>query len=448
LSWTNKLIFDRRIQGLVLLALVLRIAAAVNWHQQADANQNYFRLGDSHGYWVLAKAIAEGQPYQYGSPNASIFRAPLLPLLLAPLTQISDPAVAVLAARLLGAVLGTVAVFMIGVLAERFGNRTGAVAATALASCLPSAIGMSIVVLSEMLFVPLMTLFFLLWHRAWIAQSLYARLNRGLQTGMLSGLIVLTRPSWLLFAPFIAVAGLFLLSKRRVQLQIVVGMALGSVLMMSPWWIRNYHICGKFVLTTLQVGPSLYDGLHQGASGGSDEGMEFMRRFELEQTLADAQATPPLEGSYEWRLNRRAQQAAVAFAVSHPGEVAKLAAAKLLKTWSLWPDGGAAASPLIRGAVSVGTLLILLLAICGSFRLYDRKPVELAMLWAPCLYFTLLHMVFVGSVRYREPAIFVLTVLAGCGLAACVQNFFLPSTQDSVCEDPALPECSDNPTHL
>jgi 4-amino-4-deoxy-L-arabinose transferase-like glycosyltransferase len=436
-----KLLLNRWIMLLLLLALGLRVGAAFYWHSQATADDHFFRLGDSHGYWVLAGHIARGEPYEYGSPNASVFRAPMMPILLSPFTRIADSSSAILSARIVaGSVLGTIAVALVACLAGRLAGPKAAIAAAALAGCYPAAIGMSIVILSEMLFVPLMLSYLLLWHSAWQTTQQARRIPLALLTGIVGGLAVLTRPSWLLFTLFVAILGLAGGSCRRTHLQIVVAIGLGMCLVMTPWWIRNYNITGKFVMTTLQVGPSLFDSLHQGATGGSDEGMQFMRQIEQQQIEEDLKSSSEaLESTLEWRINQRAGRAAMSWTRENPAQVLQLAWAKFCRTWSFWPDGGEVGSAAIRLAISVSGLVVLLLAIWGSFLCWAKNRLMLAICWSPCLYFTLLHMVFVGSVRYREPAMMVLIAIAGCALVTLLSRP-TPSLQESARVESALPD--------
>ena len=42
--------------------------------------------------------------------------------------------------------------------------------------------------------------------------------------------------------------------------------------------------------------------------------------------------------------------------------------------------------------------------------------------WLPAVYFTLLHVVFIGSIRYREPAMLALAVLAAGVIAGAARS--------------------------
>ncbi|MFN9916521.1 MAG: hypothetical protein ACK53L_28280, partial [Pirellulaceae bacterium] len=97
------------IVAILATALVLRVAAAFFWQQLADAEGRLFRFGDSETYWSLAEKLADGQPYDYAGVDSRIFRAPLYPLFLVPATS-WDGRTGVMAARLGGAIFGTVAV--------------------------------------------------------------------------------------------------------------------------------------------------------------------------------------------------------------------------------------------------------------------------------------------------------------------------------------------------
>jgi len=394
----------------LLAALGARLAAAWWWESRLAGR---FFFGDSESYWVLARAIAHGGPYEYGSPDARVFRAPGYPLVLAPLFVLGRDDPPVLWARVLGAVLGTAAVGGVGWLGWRlFGARAG-LAAAAIAAFEPGAVAMSATVLSEALFCPLLVLHVGLWIAAWQARSPRRTAWLAAAAGVAAGAATLARPSWLLFAPLVVLLGLPARGERTRHLGIGLVMLATCAAMMLPWWIRNYRVIGRFVPTTLQVGASLYDGCSPQATGASD--LSFVERFAREERAQPA-AGPGDVAPFEYRLDRRLRKEATGWARENPGRVLKLAAVKFLRIWNVWPNEPGLSSWPIRLALMTTYLPIMLLAVVGAARTI-RRGWPYILCWLPAIYLTGLHVIFVGSIRYRVPAMLTLAVLAAGAVA-------------------------------
>jgi hypothetical protein len=191
------------------------------------------------------------------------------------------------------------------------------------------------------------------------------------------------------------------------RLALAACLILGLVAAMLPWWIRNFQVIGRFVPTTLQVGASLYDGLNPEATGASN--MDFVPRFWAEESQ---NAQPDRAGdSLEMRVDRRMRAEAMAWAWANPGRAAELAGVKLLRMWNVWPNEPRLSSWPLRLAVLFTYTPVLFFAIIGVRRTFKWGWPYL-LCWLPAVYLTLLHVVFVSSIRYREPAMLALLVLA------------------------------------
>ena len=184
---------------------------------------------------------------------------------------------------------------------------------------------------------------------------------------------------------------------------------------------------GHFVLTTLWVGPSLYDGLSAEATGESD--MTFFDRDNL------------LSEMTEYEVDREYRRRAWAFARENPGRCVQLAGVKLARFWKPWPNADQFGRPAAKLAVGGFFVPIVLLSIVGAFNVVrgrlsngtpaassrpaDQPRCTAQCLWVliftagPIFYFSALHMVFVSSLRYRLPAEYPLLVLAAIGLQSC-----------------------------
>jgi hypothetical protein len=400
--------------AIVLLALAVRLAAGFWWQSRLPPGEPFF-FGDSAGYWSLGQRLARGEPYEYGSADRRVFRAPGYPIVLAAMFKVlgSDPPV--MCGRALSALLGaaTVALTM-GWAGWLFDARAG-LAAGLIAAVYPGLVGLGVFVLSEAAFCPLMIAQLWLWGAASQSLSKRNRLLLSAGAGVAAGLATLVRPSWLLFTLFAWSIAVLFSGRRRLQFTsgLTVMLLLGTVL--TPWWIRNARVIGHFVPTTLQVGASLYDGLNPAATGASD--MQFVPVLTAELQAADgAQVQPPAD-PFEYRLDRLMSAEAIEWAGSHPRRVLELAGIKVLRLWNIWPNEAELRSWSMRIVVLLTYLPVLLAAIYGAWK-FTAAGWAYAVAWLPALYLTLLHTIFVSSIRYREPAMLALIVLAAGAISA------------------------------
>ena len=415
---------------IVLVALALRLAAAWAWQGRLDGR---FEFGDSASYWTLGRSIGFGEQYRYG--EARIFRTPGYPVLLAPLFLLGGREPWVMWARAESALFGVLSVVGVWWLGRQlFDARTGLLAAW-IAALYPGAIATSVLVLSEPAFCPLMLAHLILWTAAWRASSTRRAAVLAGVAGLVAGAATLVRPSWLLFVLFAMAVGLVVGRPKRRHLGIGTMMLTGLVVAMMPWWTRNARatglnmgvwdavmvrlICrdpvpGHFVPTTLQVGASLYDGLGPQATGASD--MSFVDRFAEEERLRKVPVGDGTFEPFEYQLDGRLRAESLAWTGAHRGRACQLAAIKLVRMWNVWPNEASFSQWYIRAAVVLTYVPVMVLAVLGIGKTIHRGwPYVLC--WLPAVYFTLLHVVFVSSIRYRQPAMLALMVLAAGAIA-------------------------------
>jgi len=302
--------------------------------------------------------------------------------------------------------VGTAACGLVYLLAKELFDRRTALVAALLAAVQPTFIAFSVLILSETLFAAALLASLIALARFVRAnetgQFSASRFGWAFAAGLLIGTATLVRPTWLLIGPgFVA---LFILLSRERVWAIWQGCVLlaGLTLSLTPWTIRNALVTGHFIPTTLWVGASMYDGLNPQATGASD--MRFVEDDGIYQKLS------------EYDADQFYRQKAKEFARQNPGRALQLAAIKLWRFWNPIPNAEQFGRWEIAAIVGLGAVPLLALAAWGGVTV-RRQPWLWLIPAAPVFYFALVHMVFVGSVRYRLPVEYPLAVLAA--VAVC-----------------------------
>ena len=435
-----------RLTIVLWLAFAIRVVLAVAVQHQCDTvwHRQDVIDGDADGYWRLAVHLTHGEPYAVYDPPRKCLRMPGFPLLIAVALWCGAGPLGV---RLLLAAVGTACCGLVYRLGREWTDDSTARLAALFAALSPTLAGFSVMLLSETAFAATMllsliagTLVIKRLQAAYdgplvrrerlsippilsgprrrtegpsygISTPTVRLITAGLGTGVAIGLACYFRPSWLLAAPIFAVAcGLFGRQNPRQAVLVAITILLGTWLSLVPWGWRNQRETGHFVLTTLWMGPSLYDGLNPHATGDSEMG--FFDQENLLQTHS------------EYEVDKIYRQRAWAWAFDHPRRSFELAGAKFVRYWKPWPNANFGATIL---ALTILSALPVIVGLWGLWRHRDRWEI-LFLCGGPILYFCGLHLIFVSSLRYRLPAEYPLLIAAA--LVVNRRENSLPKTAD------------------
>ena len=380
--------------------------------------------GDDDWYHHMANYVADGHGFNvplhvfYGTGTLSDFSGETVPTALHPplfpiLLSVGSKAglTSAGAHQVLGCAMGAATVVVIGLIGLRLGGRALGLASAALAAVYLPLVANESALLSESL------------SGLTIALTMLAALRyvdaptwrRAALLGVAIGAAALTRSETVLL-----LAILVPLVVRRAGVAplrhaaVVAGVTIVAI---APWCVRNTAAFDRPVgITTgdgiTVAGSNSYSTYYGDVIGAWDFGSTGLP-LPVSERLDEAE-----DGA---RLRRKGLR----YARRHPTRVPVVMAARVGRTWSVYPLDPVAKVRYVALAegrrkwaewpTMVMAWAVMLLAVAGAVAL-RRRGVWLAPLWAPIVLVTVVAILFYGSVRFREPADVSLVLLGAAGL--------------------------------
>jgi 4-amino-4-deoxy-L-arabinose transferase-like glycosyltransferase len=415
--------------GLVAAILIVALALRIAEVQRTDAS--YRPINDAGSYLTLASEIAHTGDYSLshrpgsgagGTRGPSAYFAPGYPYFLALVDLVDGHSVrrdgAVHPARIAQAVLGTITVALVGLVALELFGATAGLIALILAAIYPVGIGMAGTLVAENLLTPLVLAAVYAGLRARRAAGMAGAYGWIAGAGVLTGLATLTHENAILIG-LALLAAVWRVGPRRL---VAPGLLVATTaLTILPWTIRNAEVMHQFIPVSDETGITLV-GTYNAASA-ANPGVPYKWRIFYgipgERALIH-QASKLTEPQISGKL----QHQALHYISEHP--LSPLAVAydntrrlfELEGTFAWHASASAISLPLdvARDGV-IGFWLVCVLALAGAF----SKPVRSAPKWVwavPLLLALSVVLVNVETPRFRAPIDPFLILLAAGGLAS------------------------------
>ena len=423
---------DRRVLAAIfVLALAPRLGlvAALPSDDTVFTDAFYIRIAENFssgaGFW------AEGSYGEVGPARVYAFRPPLFPSLwglVYKATGGSYTPVRVTFAMLSSAMCALV--FPIGL--RLFRRRSVAALGAVMVALYPPLVWHGVHLMTEPLFIFFQTLGVLLLLRAADRSSPWS----SAAAGGAFGLAILSRSVLVAFVPLTALWLFWMAGRGTVEgrRRWTKGLALSAVfcaatgLVMLPWVIRNAVVLRAFVPTTTDAGHGFYV-----ASNGRS--LDDARGFYMPEKWGFV-LEPGEERLDEVTINRRLFGKALRFCLNNPGTWLRLMARRFCWLWRFWPHldqmrSYASRMHVVIYAVSYVPLFpLVLIGVVLAHRRNQEQRSAYWLVYALVAYTTLMHTVFLATIRYRVPLMPLLIPFAAYTVHLVIGRKSVAETRD------------------
>jgi len=198
------------------------------------------------------------------------------------------------------------------------------------------------------------------------------------------------------FSPAIILTIFYLFNDFNVKR--AAGIFLASIVLLSlfiaPWWVRNYIVFDAFVPFTTTSAKNLYLGNNlNNKTGGNDQRVDW--ELDFTKQLNRSQYS-------ELEINEAFKERAVYFIVTYPEKAVHLMYLKFKRFYNIFPNAPSFNKGYYKwiSLLSYGSVFFLFIfSIFYNFS-YLRALIPIYLLFG---YFTVLHIMFIASLRYRLP---------------------------------------------
>lgn len=337
--------------------------------------KNHFYFDDEFEYYRMVENFLSGKGLIIGE-NLKSFRPPLYPLFLSLLYSLHFNLFFI---RITQTLISSITVIFIYLLGKKVFNKKIGIISGLISSFYPFFIFYTGFLLTETLFIFLtvLSIYFL------VGAFENEKNILSIKTGITMGLAGLCRPAIELFFPLSII---LILSDRAKSIKIrwkkVILISIFFTLTLSPWVIRNYKIFGKFIPGTTMGGWVFWEGNNPESIGGP---CHYFPKNILQME--------------EIKRDKFLYRKTIEVIKDNPGRFLWLLKNKFIRFWNVVPNASQFQKPLYRllSIFSFGVLLpFFILGFLTTFK--NKKAIPMHLL---IIFFTLFHMVFLASIRYR-----------------------------------------------